>query len=79
MLWFYYLLARSEEERMQSRYGDLYVAAMPGTPMFLPGEPGRRLVQRLLAVVRNRRLRLFAIYCVSLVAAIGESLHVYGN
>ena len=34
MLWFYYLLARSEEERMQSRYGDLYVAAMRGTPMF---------------------------------------------
>jgi protein-S-isoprenylcysteine O-methyltransferase Ste14 len=32
MLWFYYLLARSEEERMQSRYGDLYVAAMRGTP-----------------------------------------------
>ena len=71
MLWFYYLLARSEEERMQSRYGDLYVAAMRGTPMFLPGEPGRRLVQRLLGWVRNRRLRLFAIYCVSLVAAIG--------
>ena len=71
MLWFYFLLARSEEERMQSRYGDLYVAAMPGTPMFLPGEPGRRLVQRLLGWVRNRRLRLFAIYCVSLVAAIG--------
>ncbi len=71
MLWFYYLLARSEEERMQSRYGDLYVAAMRGTPMFLPGEPGRRLVLRLLGWVRNRWLRLLAIYCMSLVAAIG--------
>ena len=71
MLWFYYLLARSEEERMQSRYGDLYVAAMRGTSMFLPGEPGRRLVLRLFGWVRNRRLRLFAAYCVSLVAVIG--------
>jgi len=71
MLWFYYLLARSEEERMQSGYGDLYVAAMRGTPMFLPGEPGRRLVLRLLGWVRNRWLRLLAIYCMSLVAAIG--------
>src|SRR5438128_11565532 len=71
MLWFYYLLARSEEKRLQSQYGDLYVETMRGTPMFLPGEPGRRLAQLLLGWVRNRRLRLFATYCVSLVAAIG--------
>jgi hypothetical protein len=39
--------------------------------MFLPGEPGRRLVQLLFGWVRNPRLRLFAAYCVSLVAVIG--------
>jgi hypothetical protein len=44
--------------------------------MFLPGEPGRRLVLRLLGWVRNRRLRLFAIYCMSLVAAIGGAFGV---
>jgi len=71
MLWFYYLLARSEEERMQSRYGDLYVAATLNVPMFLPGGPGRWLARMLFGWVRNRRLRLFTIYCVSLVAAIG--------
>src|SRR6266568_4803541 len=71
MLWFYYLLACSEEERMQSRYGDLYIAATRNVPMFLPGAPGRRLARLLLGWIRNQRLRLFAIYCVSLVAAIG--------
>jgi len=38
--------------------------------MFLLREPGW-LVRRLFGWVRNRRLRLFATYCVSLVAAIG--------
>ena len=71
MLWFYYLLARSEERRMQSRYGDRYIAAIRGAPMFLPGEPGARLARLFFGWVRNRRLRLFAIYCVSLVAAVG--------
>jgi hypothetical protein len=57
-------------ERMQSRYGDLYVAALGGTAMFLPGEPGARLGHMLFGWVRSRRLRLFAIYCLSLVVAI---------
>jgi hypothetical protein len=39
--------------------------------MFLPGEPGARLAPLFFGWVRNRRLRLFAIYCVSLMAAIG--------
>jgi len=42
MLWFYYLLAHSEEERMQSRYGEVYLELMQN-PMFIPGEPGGRL------------------------------------
>jgi hypothetical protein len=70
MLWFYYLLARSEVERMRSRYGDLYVAATRAVPMFLPGEPGARLAHMLFDWVRIRRLRLLVIYCLSLVVAI---------
>jgi protein-S-isoprenylcysteine O-methyltransferase Ste14 len=57
MLWFYYLLARSEEERMRSRYADVYVGGDASTRMFLPGEPGARLVRMLFSWVRIRRLR----------------------
>jgi protein-S-isoprenylcysteine O-methyltransferase Ste14 len=71
MLWFYYLLARREEQGMQSRYGDLYVTTMRNAPMFLPGRPGARVARLFFGWARNRRLRLFAIYSVSLVAAVG--------
>src|SRR5260370_39674261 len=71
MLWFYYLLARSEERRMQSRYGDRYIAAIRGAPMFLPGDA--RLARLFFGSVRTRRLRLFAIYCVFLFSAVGEA------
>ena len=73
MLWFYYLLARSEEQRMQSRYGDAYLETVREKPMFLPGEPGRRLARLLFGWVSGRRLRLVVIYCVSLAAAIGAA------
>ena len=71
VLWFYYLLARGEEERMQSSYGDLYREPMKKTSMFIPGEPGRHLVQLLFGWISGRRLRLLVTYCASLVAAIG--------
>lgn len=71
MLWFYYLLSRSEEERMRSRYGDEYLAPMRNTPMFIPGEPGRHLAQLLFGSIAGRRLRLSLIYLLSLAAAIG--------
>lgn len=71
MLWFYYFLARSEEERMQSRYGDAYLETMRDKAMFIPGEPGWRLTRLLFSWIPNRRLRLLVAYCVSLLAAIG--------
>lgn len=70
MLWFYYLLARSEEERMQSGYGDAYLDRMRNTSMFIPGEPGWHLARLLFGWISGRRMRLFVIYCVSLVAAV---------
>jgi protein-S-isoprenylcysteine O-methyltransferase Ste14 len=70
MLWFYYLLARSEERRMTSRYGDAYLELMRGRPMFLPGEPGRRLARLLFGWIQGRRLRLVVMYGASLVAAL---------
>jgi protein-S-isoprenylcysteine O-methyltransferase Ste14 len=69
VLWFYYFLARDEEERMRSRYGDAYLEPMQHAPMFIPGAPGKRLADLLFGWIRARKLRLFALYCLSLVGA----------
>jgi len=71
MLWFYYLLARSEEEQMRSRHGDVYLESVRGAPMFIPGEPGGQLAHLLFGWISNRKLRLPVIYCVSLALALG--------
>lgn len=73
VLWFYYLLARDEERRMEARCGESYRQHMRRTSMFLPGEPGARLAQRLFGWVPHRRERLLVIYAVSLVVAIGAA------
>ncbi len=70
MLWFYYLLARSEERRMEARYGDAYGEEKRRTWMFLPGEPGRYLQERLFGWIRYRRPRLIVIYTFSLAVTI---------
>jgi protein-S-isoprenylcysteine O-methyltransferase Ste14 len=71
MLWFYYLLAHSEEERMQSRYGEVYLELIENTPMFIPGEPGGHLARLLFGWILGRRLRLIVLYCASLAVTIG--------
>src|SRR5258708_5207713 len=73
ILWFYYLLARSEEQRMQSRYGEVYSEAMRRTAMFLPGEPSAQLARLLFGRIRIRRVRLFTIYALSLAVAVGAA------
>jgi len=73
MLWFYYLLARSEEHRMEARYGKTYRDERQRTWMFLPGEPGGRLQQRLFGWIRNRRVKLIVIYAVSIPMVIGAA------
>jgi len=73
MLWFYYLLALSEERRMEARYGEAYRHERQRTWMFLPGEPIGRLQQRLFGWIRNRRARLIVIYVVSIPIVIGAA------
>jgi len=78
MLWFYYLLARSEERRLEERYGEVYREQMQQTSMFLPGEPGGRLVRRLFGWIRGHRARLLVLYCLSLTGAIGAAFVLRG-
>jgi protein-S-isoprenylcysteine O-methyltransferase Ste14 len=78
MLWFYYLLARSEERRIEARYGELYREQLRRTSMFLPGEPGGRLVRRLFGWIQGRRARLLVLYGLSLVGAIGAAFALRG-
>src|SRR5439155_20626846 len=66
MLWFYHLLARSEERRMEGYYGDAYW-------MFLPGEPGRHLQKRLFGWIRHRQVRLIVIYTLSIAVGISAA------
>jgi hypothetical protein len=70
MLWLYYLLARGEERRMEARFGEDYREQKRRTWMFLPGEPGGYLKQRLFGWIRRCRARLMVIYILSLAAAI---------
>jgi len=73
VLWFYYLLARNEEEGMRSRYGDAYLELMQRSPMFISGEPGRHLAHLLFGWIADRKLRLVVLYCVSLAAAVAAA------
>ncbi len=70
VLWFYYFLARSEEERMQWQYGDGYIASMHNLPMFIPGNPGGRFAHRVFGWIRSHTPRLWVMYGVSLILAI---------
>lgn len=73
MLWFYYLLARSEERRIEADFGEDYREQKRRTWMFLPGEPGSYLQQRLFGWIHHNRMRLIVIYILSLALAIGTS------
>jgi protein-S-isoprenylcysteine O-methyltransferase Ste14 len=78
MLWFYYLLAGSEERRMEARYGESYREQKSRTCMFLPGEPGRHLQERLFGWIRHRRARLIVMYAVSLAITISAAFGLRG-
>jgi len=78
MLWFYYLLARSEERRIEARYGQAYREQVQRTSMFLPGEPGGRLVRRLFGWIHGHPARLLVVYGISLAGAIGAAFVLRG-
>lgn len=73
MLWFYYLLARSEERRIEARYREVYPRQIRRTSMFLPGEPGGHLVLRLFGWIRGGRTRLLVLYGLSVAGAISAA------
>ena len=73
MLWFYYLLASSEERGMESRYGEAYREQKLRTWMFLPGEPGGHLQEHLFGWIRPRQARLMVIYLLSVAVAVGAA------
>jgi len=58
---------------MEARYGEAYREERQGTWMFLPGEPGGRLQQRVFGWIRNRRARLILIYALSIPGVIGAA------
>jgi hypothetical protein len=71
MLWLYYLLACDEERRMSARYGELYIQQKMRTSMFLLGEPGGQLNRLLFGWIGNRRVRLLAVYALSVLVTVG--------
>jgi protein-S-isoprenylcysteine O-methyltransferase Ste14 len=72
-LWFYYLLARSEERRMEARFGEAYRAQERRTWMFLPREPGGFLQRRLFGWIHLRKASLAVTYIFSLIVSIGAA------
>src|SRR5262249_53641836 len=78
MLWFYYVLARSEEDRMEIRFGDAYRKVKQQTWRFLPREPGGFLQRHLFGWIPARKMRLATSYLCSLIVAIGIAFLLRG-
>lgn len=72
MLFVYYLLARHEEARMEARFGEAYARYRRATWMFLPGEPGGRIVSWLVPGARRGGWVLAGLYAG--VLALGTAL-----
>jgi protein-S-isoprenylcysteine O-methyltransferase Ste14 len=78
MLWFYYFLARSEERRMEARFGEVYREQRRRTWMFLPWEPGRFLQQKFFGWIRQRKVRVAASYICSLIVTTSAAFFLRG-
>jgi protein-S-isoprenylcysteine O-methyltransferase Ste14 len=70
MLFVYYLLAKSEEDRMLKQHGDSYAAYMQRTAMFVPGEPGGKIFRTFLGWIKSPALALAVGYGVTLFFAL---------
>lgn len=73
MLFVYYLLARHEEWRMTRRYGKGYQSYAHSVAMFVPGSPGRRLLNRVLGERPAGAPTLVALFGVTLLASLGAA------
>ncbi len=74
MLFVYYFLARNEEWRMKHEVPVIYEKYMKDTPMFIPGEPGRKIYSALFGWVRPKWLGLFTLYCTSMLLAVSLAM-----
>ena len=70
MLFVYYILAKSEEDRMLKQHGDSYAAYMQRTAMFVPGEPGKKIFRVLVGWIKSPHLALAVGYGLILFFAI---------
>ena len=59
---------------METRFGDGYRELKRRTWMFLPGEPGGVMQQKLLGWIHHPKARLAASYVCSLIAVVGLAL-----
>lgn len=78
MLFIYHLLARNEEGRMLRRYGEGYRRYMDRVPMFLPGNLGGWLFEKLAGRIERRGLALSLLYGIVLVGGVGSAFLLRG-
>ena len=73
MLFLYYFLARFEEKQMEAKFPE-YAAYRQRTAMFIPGEPGGRLLRLFFGWIPNRLVALAASSAVIVVLVMGSAL-----
>ncbi len=71
MLFVYYLLARSEEGRMERRHGERYRRYEEEIPMFLPWSPGAKVFAWIAGKTPRRGLALAVLYSLVLSGGLG--------
>lgn len=70
MLFVYYLLAKNEEWRMKQEVPELYERYMDNTPMFIPGEPGKKIYDFMFGWIKPKWLGLLTMYGTSLLVSM---------
>jgi protein-S-isoprenylcysteine O-methyltransferase Ste14 len=78
MLFLYYLLARHEESRMANRYGPSYRSYAESLPMFVPANPGGRLMAWVSHGRPVGRTTLALLFVLSLLASLGVAAGLRG-
>jgi len=71
MLVVYYLLARNEESRMERKFGDAYRNYKSQISMFLPGEPGGKILAWVTGGSQRKGWVLATVYLLVLVTGVG--------